>query len=100
MNTNEFFLKNYFFFLKKGKIFMYFGKNVKWKMVIRMHYSQAEMDIPPKMTLQPDIFPLIPFIFNVINGLMILSTMKYGQNIKIVKIHETIFSSKFHGTTK
>ena len=34
---------------------------------------------------------LIPFF------LLLLSTMIYGQNDKIVKMHETIFSSKFHG---
>ena len=49
------------------------------------------------------IFPLISFFFNFINGLfkkyiiINLSTMKYGQNNKILTMHETIFSSKFHG---
>ena len=33
-----------------------FGKEIKRKVAIRMHYSQAEIDIPPKITLQPEFF--------------------------------------------
>ena len=54
MKTNEFFSKNYV--LKKGKILMFFGKEIKRKAAIRMHYSQAEIDIPPKITLQVEFF--------------------------------------------
>ena len=54
MNTNNFFLKNYF--LKKEKIFMFFGKEIKRKVAIRMHYSQAVIDMPPKIALQPEFF--------------------------------------------
>ena len=43
INTNEFFPKNYV--LKKGKILMFYGKELKRKMAIRMHYSQSESDI-------------------------------------------------------
>ena len=35
---------------------MFFGKEIERKVAIRMHYSQAEMDIPPKTTLQPKFF--------------------------------------------
>ena len=49
MNTNDFFLKNYV--LKKEKTLMFFGKEIKRKVAIRMHYSQADIDIPPKITL-------------------------------------------------
>ena len=35
---------------------MIFGKEKKRKVAIRMHYSQAEIDIPPKITLQPEFF--------------------------------------------
>ena len=38
-----------------------FGKEIKWKVIIRMHYSQAEIDIPPKITLQPELFLWYPF---------------------------------------
>ena len=30
---------------------MFFGKEIKRKVAIRMHYSQAEIDVPPKKTL-------------------------------------------------
>ena len=53
MNDIEFFLKKYL--LRKGKIF-FFGQNIKKKVVIRMHYSQLEVDIPPKITLQSEFF--------------------------------------------
>ena len=48
MNANGFFLK--IFVLKKEKILMFFGKEIKWKVVIMMHYCQAEIGIPPKIT--------------------------------------------------
>ena len=35
---------------------MFFGKEIKQKVAIRMHYSQAEIDIPPKITLKPEFF--------------------------------------------
>ena len=35
---------------------MCFGKEIKVKVAIRMHYNQAEIDIPPKITLQPEFF--------------------------------------------
>ena len=54
MNTNEFFRINYV--LKKGKLLMFFEKEIKGKVAIRMHYSQAEIDILPKITLQPEFF--------------------------------------------
>ena len=41
-------------FEKRKKILMYFGKEIKRKLAIKMHYSQAEIDIPPKITLQPE----------------------------------------------
>ena len=53
------FFKKYI--LKKGKILMYFGKEIKRKVAIRMHYSQAEIDTPPKITLQPEFFLWSPF---------------------------------------
>ena len=31
---------------------MFFGKEIKRKMAIRMYYSQAEIDRPPKIALQ------------------------------------------------
>ena len=42
--------------MEKGEIIMFFRKEIKRKMAIRMHYSQAEIDIPPKVTLQPEFF--------------------------------------------
>ena len=54
VNTNEFFSKNYV--LKYGKILMFFGKEIKRKVTIRIHYSQAEKEIPAKITLQPEFF--------------------------------------------
>ena len=33
-------------------IIIIFGKEIKWKVVIRMHYNKAEIYIPPKITLQ------------------------------------------------
>ena len=53
------FLKNYV--LKKGKILMFFKKEIKQKVAIRMHNSQAEIDMPPKITLQPEFFLWSPF---------------------------------------
>ena len=41
---------------EKGKILMFLGKEIKRKVAKRMHYSQAEIDIPPKITLQPEFF--------------------------------------------
>ena len=48
MNTNDFSLKNYDF--KKEKTLIFFGKEIKWKVVTMMHYCQAEIGIPPKIT--------------------------------------------------
>ena len=54
MNTDDFFFsKNYV--LKTGKI-RSFGKKIKRKVAMRMHYSQAEINIPPKFTLQLEFF--------------------------------------------
>ena len=44
----NFFEKLYF---EKMKILMFFGKEIKQKVAIKMHYSQAEIDILPKITL-------------------------------------------------
>ena len=35
---------------------MFFGKEIIRKLVIRMHYSQAEIDMPQKTVLQPEFF--------------------------------------------
>ena len=51
---NEYFSKNNV--LESGKMLMFYGKEIKRKMAIRMHYSQAEIDIPPKIALQPEFF--------------------------------------------
>ena len=48
LNTIDFFLKNYV--LKKVKILMFLGKEIKWKVVIIMHYCQTGIGIPPKNT--------------------------------------------------
>ena len=53
------FSKNYF--LKKGKTLMCFGKEIKRKVAIRMHYSQAKIDEPPKITLEFEFFLWSPF---------------------------------------
>ena len=58
------FLKNYV--LKKRKIIMFCGKEIKRKVAISMHYTQAEIDVPPKITLQPEFFLWSPFFFSVI----------------------------------
>ena len=52
-------LKNFFeklCFKKRKTINVFFGKEIKRKVSIRMHYSQAEIDMPPKITLQPECF--------------------------------------------
>ena len=33
-----------------------FGKEIKRKLAIRMHYSQAKIHILPKITLKPEFF--------------------------------------------
>ena len=48
-----FFSKNYV--LKNGKISMFFGKEIKRKVAIRIYCS------PPKNTLQPEFFFWSPF---------------------------------------
>ena len=80
---------------------MFFGKEIKLNVTIRMHYSQAEKDMPPKFTLQPKFFFLIPIFlvllkhFFKIGRINSLPTMKYGQNN--VKMYVMSFSSKFYG---
>ena len=54
MNTNDFFLKNYI--LKKEKTLMFFGKEIKRKVVTTMHYCQAEIGTSPKIIQQPEFF--------------------------------------------
>ena len=87
MNANEFFLKKNYF-LKKGKMLMFFGKETKWKVVIRMHYNQAEIDIPQKITLQSEFFLLSHLSLMLLTDFLklciifCLSTMKYRQNNK------------------
>ena len=53
-----YFSKNYV--LKKGKILMFFGKEIKQKVAIRMHYQQytyqAEIYILLKTTSEPEFF--------------------------------------------
>ena len=34
----------------------FFGKEIKRKVAIRIHYSKAEVDIPLIITLQPEFF--------------------------------------------
>ena len=67
MNINEFLRKIMFF--KKEKSNVFFLKEIKRKVAIRMCNSQAEIDMPPKITLQPEIFPLIPFFLSVMKRL-------------------------------
>ena len=94
MKTNEFFLKNYF--LKKGKILMIFGKKIKCKVVIRIHYCLAEIDIPPKTALQPKFFIWYPF--SLMLSIYYLKD-KYNYHYQLWnttrKINKTIFSSMF-----
>ena len=54
MNINEFFEK--LCFEKRENIIMFFGKEIKRKLTIKMNYNEAEIDIPPKITLQPEFF--------------------------------------------
>ena len=67
---------------------MFFGKEIKRKVAIRMHYSQAEIDIPPKITLQPEFFLNSSFFLELLKDFLkicrinSLSSMKYGQNNK------------------
>ena len=66
-----------------------------------MHYSEAEIDIPPKITLQPEFFLWSPFslVLRFFVELS-LSTMKYSQNNNKKKCKNAwndFFSSKFHG---
>ena len=64
---------------------MFFGKEVKRKVAIRMHYNQAKIDVLPKITLQPEFF-LSPFSLVILKAFLkicrinSLPTMKYGQN--------------------
>ena len=78
MKTNDFFLKNYA--LKKVKILMFFGKEIKWKVTIRMHYSQAEIDVPPKITLQPEFFPWSPFSLVLLKNFLKIYRIKFINN--------------------
>ena len=67
---------------------MFFGKGIKRKVAIKMNYSQAEIDKPPKITLQPEFpfFFLLPFFFNVINRFFLnrplIALKKKGMNGK------------------
>ena len=58
MNANEFFRK--IIFLKKENINV-FWKGKKRKVAVRMHYSQAELYITSKITLQPKFLILSNF---------------------------------------
>ena len=66
---------------------MFFGNKIKRKVAIRMHYNQAAIDIPPKITLQPEFFhrssfPLVLLKdFLKICRIKSLSTMKYTARI-------------------
>ena len=71
-----------------------------------MHYNQAEIDIPPKITLQPEFFVWFHFSlvsltdFSKLCIIFSLSSMKYSQNNKKnVKMYVTSFSSKFYDHT-
>ena len=41
---------------EKRKNIKVFGKEIKRKVARGMQYCQAEIDIPPKITLQPEFF--------------------------------------------
>ena len=45
-------------------------KEIKRKVVIRMHYSQAEIDIPSKMTLESEFFLSSPFSLVLLTNFM------------------------------
>ena len=69
-----------------------------------MHCSQAKIDIPPKITLQPEFFLWPPFSLALLKDFLkicrinSLSSIKYGQNNKKnVKMYVTSFSSKIYG---
>ena len=69
-----------------------------------MHYCQAEINIPPKVTLQREFFLGSLFYLKLLTDFLkvciinSLSTMKYGQNNKKnVKMYLTSFSFKSHG---
>ena len=59
-NFCKWILMNFFeklsFEKKKRKILMLFGKEMKRKVAIRMHYSQTQIDMPQKITLQSEFF--------------------------------------------
>ena len=84
MNNIEFSQKK--LFMAERENINFFGKEIKWKVVIRMHYSQTEINILPKITLQPEFFLWCPSSlmllvdFLKICIIIILSFMKYGQN--------------------
>ena len=71
---------------------MLFGKEIKRKVALRMHYCRAELDVPPKIALQPEFFFSSPFSLVLLKDFFLkkmcsinsFSTMKYGQNNKKV----------------
>ena len=58
---------------EKGKISMFFGKEIKRMVAIRMHYSRAEINIPPKIILQPEFFFWSPFSFVLLKDFLKMS---------------------------
>ena len=83
MSTNDFFLKNYV--LKKGKILV-FGKELKWKVAIRIHYNQAGIDILPKITLQLKFFLWSSFTLVLLKGILKI----HSGTLKIAHQEESI----------
>ena len=75
---------------ERGK-YNFFGKEINWKVVIMMHSYQTEVDIPPKITIQPEFCLLSLFSLVLMKGFLktyitiSLSTKKYGQDNKKVK---------------
>ena len=61
-----------------------FRKKIKLKVAIRMHYSETEIDIPPKITLQLEFFLWSPSSLVLLKDFLkicrinSLSTMKYS----------------------
>ena len=49
---------------------MFFGKEIKRKVAKRMHYSQAELDISPKITLQTEYFLWYPLYLVLLMDLL------------------------------
>ena len=91
-----YFPKNYV--LKKGKLSMFFRKEIKRKVEIRMHYSQAEINIPSKITLQSQFFLWFPISLVLLKDFLKyveLIAYQLWNKVRIIKKKENVRNELF-----